>query len=138
MKLSMVLSTAMLLVVLAGCSGAMKGVIRRDARRIEITYTDTRVGKAILQTVLPGGERFEGKLTKPGDPASTTGATAGAAALNFEAVDGIRGNAEAVLVGDRGDFMKCRLRLSDTIIGLSGGGSGICQLTDGRVIDVFF
>jgi hypothetical protein len=128
----------MLLTALSGCSGTMKGVVRRDARRIQITFTDARIGEGHLQTVLPGGERFEGRLTKPGSPESLAGANAGAASFNFEAVDGVNGNAEAVLAGDRGNFIKCRFRLSDTIIGLSAGGSGLCQVTDGRVIDVFF
>ncbi len=132
------LTTVLLLAVLSGCSGTMKGVIRRDAIRIQITYTDATVGVGQLQTVLPDGERFEGKLAKPGDPESLAGANAGAASLNFPAVDELNANAEAVLAGDRGNFMKCRFRLTDVIIGLSAGGAGICQLTDGRIIDVFF
>ena len=141
MKIRLVLLSSvmiMLLAVLPGCSGTMKGVVRRDARRIQISFTDARVGEGHLQTVLPSGERFEGRLTKPGSPESMAGANAGAASFNFEAVDEVKGNAEAVLSGDRGNFMKCRFRLSDNIIGLSAGGSGICQVTDGRVIDVFF
>jgi len=132
------LTMAMLLLCLSGCSGTMKGVIRRDAIRIQINYTDATVGVGRLQIVLPNGEHFEGQLTKPGDPASITGPNAGAATLSFKAVDAFNGNAEAMLAGDRGDFIKCRFRLSDIIIGLPAGGSGICQVTDGRVIDVFF
>jgi hypothetical protein len=34
--------------------------------------------------------------------------------------------------------MKCRFNLADSIIGLSSGGFGLCQASDGRVIDIFF
>ena len=130
---------AVLLTVQLGCAGSMKGVVRRDAKRIELTYTDSRLGKASLQTVLPGGERFEGKIIRigwMGDQSDTVASASEPSA--FEDVQLFDGNAEATLSGNRGNFMKCRFNLADSIIGLSSGGFGLCQVTDGRVIDIFF
>ena len=53
-KWCMFILVAILLTVQLGCAGGMKGVVRRDAKRIEITYTDSRLEKGILQTVQIG------------------------------------------------------------------------------------
>ena len=139
MKRGMFLLVVAFLTVQLGCAGSMKGVVRRDAKRIEMTYTDMRLGKGILKTVLPGGERFEGKIVKIGaadDQSDTTVTDSGSAA--FDDVQVFDGNAEATLSGSRGHVMKCRFNLTDSIIGLSSGGFGLCQVSDGRVIDIFF
>ena len=135
----MFMMLAILLTVQLGCAGSMKGVVRRDAKRIELTYTDSRPGKGSLQTVLPGGERFEGKIVRIGsaDVQSDTGVS-GSESTVFESVQTFGGNAKATLSGSKGNIMKCRFKLTDSIIGLSGGGFGICQVSDGRVIDIFF
>ena len=130
---------AILLTVQLGCAGSMKGVVRRDAKRVELTYTDSRLGKGSLQTVLPGGERFEGTIVKIGSAdVQSDSAASGSESSDFEDVQLFDGNAEATLSGNKGNIMKCRFNLADSIMGLSGGGFGICQVTDGRVIDIFF
>jgi len=135
----MTIFVAAFLIVQIGCAGSMKGVVRRDAKRIELTYTDSRLEKASLQTVLPGGERFEGKIVRTGwmgaqsDPAVSDNES-----TDFEDVQLFEGNAEATLTGNKGNLMKCRFKLADSIIGLSSGGFGLCQVSDGRVIDIFF
>lgn len=128
---------AVILVVMTSCSGSLRGVMRNNAGRVSFNYTDSQLGNAELQVMLPEGERFEGRaetginLTRP---------KAGAAASmdRFEAVETFHGNADAVLSGDRGNIMQCRFLLTDIILGFKSGGFGICQLSDGRVIDVFF
>ncbi len=127
------------LIFLLGCAGSMKGVVRRDARRIEMTYTDMRLGKGILKTVLPGGERFEGRIVKIGatDIQSDT-AIATSQSAAFDDVQVFEGNAKATLSGSRGNIMKCRFNLTDSLMGISSGGFGLCQVSDGRVIDIFF
>ena len=128
---------AVTLVVMAACSGSLQGVMRIDASRMSFNYSDSQIGNANLQVVLPEGERFEGRterginLTRP--KAGTT-----ASMDRFGAVEEFKGNAEALLSGDRGNIMQCRFLLGDIILGFKGGGFGICQLSDGRVIDIFF
>jgi len=131
----------MILTVALGCTGQMVGVIRRDAKRIEITYTDSRVAVAELITVLPDGEHFQGKserLDRTKDMMETDSTGTDSLAGHFEALQTFRGNAKATLSGNRGNVIKCRFKLTDVIFGFSGGGTGICQIADGRVVDVFF
>ena len=124
-----------------GCTGKLDGVIRRDASRIDIMYSDSRVAAAELVAVLPDGEHFRGKSerfdrTKEILETSKTGISDGSE--HFLAVQTFAGNAKATLSGSRGNLIECRFKLADIIIGYSGGGFGICQISDGRVIDVFF
>ena len=130
---------AFLLTVQLSCAGSMKGVVRRDAKRIVLTYTDSRIGKGSLQAVLPGGERFEGKIVGIGSTDDQIDRTVSSVeSTAFEEVQLFDGNAKASLHGSKGNIMKCRFNLADSLIGLSSGGFGICQVTDGRVIDIFF
>jgi hypothetical protein len=136
---SMTILVAAFLIVQLGCAGSMKGVVRQDAKRIEMSYTDSRLESADLQTVLSGGERFEGKIFRIGwmgaqsDPAVSDNES-----TVFEDVQLFEGNAEATLTGNKGNLMKCRFKVADSVIGLSSGGFGLCQVSDGRVIDIFF
>jgi len=135
----MFILVAILLTVQLGCTGSMKGVVRRDAQRVELTYTDSRLGTGILQTVLPSGERFEGKILRIGSPdVPSDTAVSGSESSAFNDVQLFDGNAKATLSGNKGNIMKCRFNLADSLMGLSSGGFGICQVTDGRVIDIFF
>jgi len=140
-NLKVLVVAALLLVVMMGCTGQMEAIVRRDAARIDITYTDSRVAVAELITVLPDGEHFRGKPERldrtkemmEADPNKTDDI-----AIHFEALQTFPGNAKATLSGNRGNIIKCRFKLTDVIIGFSSGGFGLCQVSDGRVIDVFF
>ena len=136
---SVVLS--LIVAITVGCSGQIDGVIRRDAKRIEITYTDSRLTAAELTAVLPDGEQFRGKsesLDRARDALEMTSTAGGRQSGNFEAVQNFPGNSKATLSGNRGNVIRCRFKITDVIIGFSSGGTGICQVSDGRVIDVFF
>ena len=129
------------LTVTLGCAGQMDAIIRRDAARIEITYTDARVAVAELIAVLPSGEHFRGKserLDRTKDMMEINPSKTDDIAFHFEALQTFPGNVKATLSGNRGKIIKCRFRLTDIIFGFSGGGIGLCQISDGRVIDVFF
>jgi hypothetical protein len=135
----MTIFVAAFLIVHLGCAGSMKGVVRQDAKRIEMTYTDSRLESASLQTVLSGGERFEGKIVRIGwMSAQSDPAVSDSESTVFEDVLLFEGNAEATLTGNKGNLMKCRFKVADSVIGLSSGGFGLCEVSDGRVIDIFF
>ena len=142
MKKNVVLvGMALFSAVTMGCAGTMDGIVRRDAQRIEIMYTDSRVGAAELIAVLPGGERFRGKAEKfdrAQEMMATESTAAGNVAAHFEALQTFPGNVKATLYGSGGATIQCRFKLADVIIGFSAGGFGICQISDGGVIDVFF
>jgi len=138
MKTLKVISILSLLFTMAmGCSGQIEGVIRRDAKRIQITYTDSRLAAAELIAILPDGEQFRGKSERLDRTKDVMEATL-TDTNDFEAVQSFPGNTKATLSGNRGNVIKCRFQLADVIIGFSSGGTGLCQISDGRVIDVFF
>ena len=128
---------AVLFAVMTACSGTMQGVVRKDARRVPFSYSDSMIGAADLQVALHDGERFAGRVER-GTENTAIDSSATNNADRFEAVESFDGNADAELSGNRGNIMKCRFRLTDIIIGFSSGGFGICQVADGRVIDIFF
>ncbi len=129
---------ALIMVLATGCSGTMSGVIRRDAQRVEITYTDTRVAVAELFIVMPDGERFRGKTEKFDRIKEMMETDADDMSNHFKDLQTFDGNAKATLAGSKGNMMECRFKVADYIIGLKGGGFGLCQITDGRLMDVFF
>ena len=131
----------LLLVVAMGCSGQMEGVIRRDAKRIQITYTDSRLSVAELIVFLPDGEQFHGRsemFDREKDMMERNSTDNNDASGRFDALLGFHGNSMATLAGSRGNVIKCRFKIADVIMGFSSGGTGMCQISDGRVIDVFF
>ena len=132
---------AILLAGLIGCSGTMKGIIRQDAKRVPFTFSDSRIGTANIQVVMPGGERFMGRIVPISSGRFKTGSESTHTALDsgsFEEVESFAGNSEATLTGDMGNIMKCRFHVTDIIMGISSGGFGICQTADGGIIDIFF
>ena len=129
---------ALIMVVTLGCTGTMNGVIRRDAQRVEITYTDTRVSAAELILVMPDGEKFRGKTEKFDRVKDLMENDADDISVHFQDLQTFDGNAKATLAGSKGNMMKCRFKVADYILGLKSGGFGLCQITDGRLMDVFF
>ena len=131
----------LLLVAAMGCSGQIEGVIRRDAKRIQITYTGSRLSVAELTVVLPDGEQFHGraeKFDREKEMIERNLAAKDDGSGRFDALQGFHGNSMATLAGNRGNLIKCRFKIADIIMGFPSGGAGICQISDGRVIDVFF
>jgi len=132
---------ALLLIVMMGCSGQLEWIIRRDAKRIQIIYTDSRLSVAELTAVLPDGEQFHGraeKFDRDKEMMEMNLAAKDDGSGRFEALQGFHGNSMATLAGNRGNLIKCRFKIADVIMGFPSGGAGICQHSDGRVIDVFF
>ncbi len=132
---------ALVSIMVMACSGQMSGVVRRDAKRIDIMFTDSRLASAELVTVMPNGERFSGKsesYDKNKEMMSAESTVTDEVAIHFEDLQTFPANAKATLYSDRGNMIECRFKLTDVIIGFSSGGVGLCQVSDGRVIDVFF
>jgi hypothetical protein len=100
-----------LVIASMACSGTMRGIDRYSGKRVHFAYTEEKFGSAELQ-VAPLGK-------------------------GYPAVDEFRGNTEAFLYGDRGNNMRCKFRLSDTMLGFKSGGFGLCETSDGRVIDIY-
>lgn len=128
---------AVFLGAMTACSGSFQGVVRKDAQRVSFDYSDSKAGSAAVQVTMPEGERFEGRIERGTDRTRSNSSTT-SSTDRFEVLETFDGNTDAVLSGNRGNIMKCRFQLGDIIVGFSGGGFGICQVSDGRVIDIFF
>ena len=115
------------------CSGTMRGIDRYSGKRVFFSYADEKFGSAEIQVTMPDGERFVGGIVE--EPVATTAIEP--SGKSYPAIDEFHGNTEAFLQGDRGNNMKCKFRLSDKVLGFKGGGFGLCETFDGRVIDIF-
>ena len=122
-----------LIFALMACSGTMKGIDRYSGKRVYLEYEDEKFGSAELQVQMPDGELFIGNIIK--EPSTATSNPP--PGKEYPAVDEFRGNMEAFLFGDRGNNMRCKFRVSDAMLGFKSGGFGLCETSDGRVIDIY-
>ena len=118
-----------LVIAAAACSGTMKGIDRYSGKRVFFEYEDEKFGSAKIHIIMPGGEKFSGKLLSE--------RMAGTSGNEYPEIDQFPGNAEALLFGDRGTEMRCKFRLSDKVMGFKSGGYGLCETSEGHVIDIF-
>lgn len=119
---------SILIFAVIACAGTMKGIDRNSGKRVFLEYEDGNFGSGEIQMTMPDGERFVGGIVHE---------TTVDSSKEFPSVYEFSGNTEAFLQGDRGGKMRCKFRLSDTLLGFKGGGYGLCQTEDGRVIDIF-
>ena len=119
---------SILIFAVVACAGTMKGFDRNSGKRVYLSYEDKKFGSGEIQMTMPDGERFVGGIV---DEATID------SSKEYPSVYEFSGNTEAFLQGDRGGKMRCKFRLSDTLLGFKGGGYGLCQTDDGRVIDIY-
>jgi len=142
--LGVALILLLFIVLLAACSGTMKGRVQQGGESVNFQFEDSGLGTGTLRTTLSDGETFKGKYADESSSGFVTafdmegtGATI-VHAETFEAIESYSGNIDAVLFGNKGHTMRCRFRAANSLIGLPRGGEGRCQVSDGRVIDVQF
>ena len=116
------------IIAVMACAGTMKGIDRYSGKRVYFSYEDEKFGSGEIQMTMPDGERFVGGIVDEATVDSSKG---------YPNVNEFPGNIEVFLQGDRGGKMRCKFRLSDTVVGFHGGGYGLCETEDGRIIDVF-
>jgi len=132
------------IVLLAACSGTMKGRVQQGGESVNFQFEDSGIGTGTLRTTFSDGETFKGKYADKSSSGFVTGFdTEGKGATivhgeTFETMESYSGNIDAVLFGNKGHTMKCRFRAANSLMGLPSGGEGKCQVSDGRVIDVQF
>ena len=110
------------------CTGTMKGIDRYSGKRVYFSYEDQKFGSGEIKVTMPDGERFVGTIVD--EPSADE-------LEKYPNVYEFPGNTNIFLKGDRGGNMRCKFRLSDTILGFKSGGYGLCETEDGRIIDMF-
>lgn len=158
-----VVALAAVAAALSGCAtiGLMSGRLFAPGQLVApvvFQIESDRVGTGgSLSVRLPSGEAFSGRYVQVTltTPASTLAPLfagwapgwtdwgpfgepwlAGADATTFGR--NYSGKVVATLLGDRGNAMRCRFRLSDPEAGMSSRGLGECQVSSGGRIDVQF
>ena len=110
-------------------SGTMSGMTRESGERINILYTQG-LSHDDLEVTLVDGENFKGKVVMTGNSTSVISGS------SFNVVNTYTGSVQGVLFGNRGNTMRCSLQYADSGGFTSAGGVGVCETSDGIVIDV--
>lgn len=121
------------LVALVGCGGSMTGVVRGSGTPVTIQY-EQGMDRDFYTATLEG-EHFKGQAVDAGARSGFgTAYVGGQAHTVFGSTSS--GNFVAVLLGDKGRTMRCQMHYADSSGFTSMGGVGLCEVSDGRLIDV--
>lgn len=127
--------------LLSACGGTMQGAVRGSGQPVQFSY-EQGMSSDMLTAVIDG-ETFNGKAVMRG--ASTTigtgfgtAAAGGTTAFGTTTIVGssYTGDFVAVLLGSKGSTLSCQLQYADSSGFTTAGGVGVCQHSDGRVIDI--
>ena len=89
-------------------------------------------------TAVIGSEKFTGKAVMDGS-SSIFGTISGTSDLNSTIFGSVSTNRfVAVLFGSEGSSLNCKMRYADSSGFTSSGGVGVCQHSDGQIIDVIW
>ena len=123
------------LTLLVACSGAIDGVVRNEGSRVTILYKQGMDRDFYEATI--DGEFFKGQAVQA---EARTGAGIGFFRGTTVPVitSSTSGNIVAVMFGDKGSTIRCNMNYADSSGFTSMGGVGICQHSDGRIIDVMW
>ena len=111
----------------------MRGVVRQDGTPVKFQYEqglDTDTYTAVLD-----GETFKGKSVFADSRSGTAWGLDSGAVIFTETTSG---HMLATLFGDKGATMRCNMHYADSSGFTTMGGVGVCQHSDGRVIDVMW
>lgn len=141
MRMKSILLGAVLVATLSACGGNMQGVVRGSGQPVIFTYEQGMSSDSLTAEI--DGETLAGKAVMRG--ASTTVGTAfGTATAGTTTAFGTStligssytGDFVATLIGNRGSTLSCQLQYADSSGFTTAGGVGVCQHSDGRVIDI--
>jgi hypothetical protein len=113
----------------------MTGAIRGTGQPVSLDYEQGMDSDTLKASI--DGEMFVGKSVMKGATASFGTAFGrpqyGVVSLLSQTTTG---DFVAVLLGSKGSSLNCNLQYADSTGGTGSGGVGICQHSDGRIIDI--
>lgn len=118
---------------ISGCDGQMTGQIRGSGERIQFQYQQGIDSDTYTATI--NGENFAGKAVMDGATSgfgTAFGSDFGASVFGSTTTNRLI----AVMLGDKGSSLNCQMRYADSSGVTTSGGVGVCQHSDGRVIDI--
>ena len=124
-----------MLTLLVACAGTMQGVVRGEGTRVTFKY-EQGMDRDFYE-VTNDGEYFKGQAVHAD---SRTGVGVGVADGTTVSVitSSTSGNIVAVMFGDKGSTMRCNMNYADSSGFTTMGGVGVCQHSEGRVIDIMW
>ena len=123
------------LTLLVACGGTMDGVVRGDGTRVTFKYEQGMDRDYYHATI--DGENFKGQAVQA-DARTAVGVGFAAGTTVPVITTSTSGNFVAVMFGDRGSTMRCNMNYADSSGFTTFGGVGVCQHSDGRVIDIMW
>ena len=123
------------LTLLVACAGTMEGVVRGEGTHVTIRY-EQGFDRDLYETTVDG-EKFKGQAVFA-DARTGVGVGFGAGTTVPVVVSSTSGNIVAVMFGDQGSTMRCNMNYADSSGFTTAGGVGVCQHSDGRIIDVIW
>jgi len=131
-----ILKKAIILAVItltAGCDGTMTGVVRGDGTRIPFEYSQG-MDRDFYSTTIDG-ENFTGQAI-PAGASSGFGTVFTSDGMHNVFTTSYTGQFVALLLGDKGATMRCQMQYADTSGFTTAGGIGVCNHSDGRIVDI--
>lgn len=119
--------------ILAACSGNMQGVVRGTGQPVLFAYQEGMSSDSLTTEI--EGEEFTGKAVMRGS-STTIGTVFGDSSTSTLMGSRYTGDIVATLIGNRGSTLSCQLQYADSSGLTSAGGVGVCQHSDGRIIDM--
>lgn len=135
MKSLLKLSCLVSFVVAAGCSGEMQGMVRGEGTRVQFQY-EQGFEKDFYKANIDG-EAFEGQAVYA-DARSGVGTAFGTGFPTTVLTSTTSGNLVATMFGNRGSTLRCQMNYASSFGETSAGGVGVCNHSDGRIIDVMW
>ncbi|PVZ68372.1 hypothetical protein [Pelagibaculum spongiae] len=133
-----------LVIWLVGCesTGSIRGVSSSGSNVI-FDYKQDIFAKDGELTVQTGdGEVFRGKFVQQSTSQSGSTWSIGESSNDDSLLLGdstsTSSKTQALLIGNKGNSMKCQFQFSDPAFGIDGGGIGSCTVSDGREINLVF
>lgn len=141
MRVKSILLGAILVATLSACGGNMQGVVRGTGQPVIFAYEQGMSSDNLTAEI--DGEAFAGKAVMRGASTTvgtvfgtTTAGTNSAFGTSTLVGSSYTGDFVATLIGNRGSTLSCQLQYADPSGFTTAGGVGICQHSDGRVIDI--
>ena len=124
-----------MITLLVACGGTMQGVVRGEGSRVTFKF-EQGFDRDFYEATIDG-EHFKGQAVYAD---ARTGVGFGFAAGTTVPVvtSSTSGNFVAVMFGDKGATMRCNMNYADSSGFTSMGGVGVCQHSDGRMIDIMW
>jgi hypothetical protein len=130
-------------IMLAGCesTGNIQGVT--EGKGIQFDYQQGFFeSDGTLRVIMPDGESYSGKFVQKSTTDSGNEWEIGESSDddNFTLKNSttVSSQADAILIGNRGNTMKCNFQFSEPDWGIDGGGIGHCKSSIGKEVHLIF